>query len=466
MDDSVRTSPSSIEAEHGILSSAFLDPRRTMEACHKAGIRPEHFYHPANGVVFNLLLDFWMENEPIETLTFIQVLRDQKRLNDCAGQIRGQHCSGIAFISELATLLPTAANVGRYVEIVQEKYTLREFIRTFTDYAAKGYAEQDDVPALLSSAVEAVMKLVKLGEGRKINTRTTAELAERFMQGVDRRIRGEWKVEMPTGLRELDKMTLGFEAPLVTSIIGKPSDGKSSLAMNIAEHLAFVRGKRGGIISLDDSDDQVTTRFIQQMSRINMFEFKRTGDLGYGEYEKLKESAAKFASARDRIFIRDDGALSPAEIEATFATWKTQHGLDYAIIDHIQLARGNGNTRGKTEEAEQVSRSLKPLAKRFGIPLIVLSQVTEDKHNAGSYSTKNSKALEEDSNNVWAISRSKDTTDAFINISKQKDGPRDVSVPVSYLAYCTRFTDREPAFAEQSELVHMHDPKKKTGQRK
>lgn len=436
-----RLLPQSPDAEQGVLSSFLLSPNQVGEICQQKGITTEYFHIPSHALIFQTLLEFWRENEPLDFITLTDVLRDRGKL-DQAG--------GAAFVTGLFTFLPTAANAGYYVETLKDKFTLREVIRVCTEAAARGYDEQDDIQRLLSGIVDAMLKIVKMSEGQKTHSRGMKELVMRSMDRIDKRLNGEWSIEMPTGIKALDDATMGFKAPMVTMIVGKPSDGKSSLAMNIAEHLAIICKKKVGIISLDDSDDQLTNRLIQAMARVNLWEIERTGQATGEDMRRIAVAATKLANADDRMFIRDDGGLTPVEISATFATWKSKHGLDFGIIDHIQLAKGDGNHRGKTEEAEQVSRSLKPMAKRFGIPLLVLSQVTEG--SDGSYSTKNSKALQEDANNLWTISHVKDSTDAWINISKQKDGPRGANIPVSFFRQFTRFTAREKD-PEQPELL-------------
>jgi replicative DNA helicase len=804
-----RTTPASEEAEQGILASAFIDPKRALDACAEAGIQTTHFYYPAHGAIYGLLAEFWRDNEPLDVITFTQVMRDREMLNQCGGTVRGQQCSGVAFLTELATLLPTAMMIDRYIEIVKGKAIRRQIITECTAIVSEAYSAGSEDAEIFNEAEAALMKIVKMQEGQMTHTRDIRELVMRSMARLDQRLTGDWRVDMPTGIKALDEATMGFKAPMVTAVCGLPSDGKaqpldamiltpsgfvkmgdikigmdvltpsgipakviritprgirpisrvilsdgtetrccqdhlwftttkaertkgisgsvkvtadiaktvirqdggrrnhalpqsqpihfaplnnpillhpwlmgaligdgklrngntsfckpeadvqhhlisvlpecdgtspirgglrirrkirskdksftkqaiehyglsvkspqkfippdylfancetriellrglidtdgsinrtvveysttsmqlakdvsflarslgmmvvrakdritkyphkgeirngkksariqihynpnllpfssakhvlrsrnpqipwrkvhrsiveirdageaecqcitidspyglyltddfipthnSSLSLNIAENLAIYHGKRVGIISLDDSDDQVADRLIQQMARVSRWGIEKSGSLSDWDRDKITHAAKILAECSDRLFIRDDGGLTPAEISATFATWKAKHGLDFGIIDHIQLARGDGKTRGRTEEAEQISRSLKPMAKRFGIPLLVLSQVTQGKD--GEYATKNSRALSEDANNVWAISRVKDSTDAFINISKQKDGPRDVSVPVTYLAYCTRFVDREKDESAQPDLVPMAPPPKKS----
>lgn len=438
-----RLLPHAAEAEKGVLCSFLLCPREIGQMCIEQGITADHFYFPAHGLIYSTLLEFWHENEPLDVISLTVDMRNKGTL---------AQVGGAGFLTDLCGYLPTAANAGHYLEIIREKYILREVIKIGTEAACRGYDEQHDVPKLLTETVESMMKVVRLAEGKKNHTRTMRQLMHRAMQRIDARREGEYKVEMPTGIKALDRACLGFSPATVTIILGAPSDGKSSLAMNIAEHLALECGKRVGILSLDDTDDEVATRLLQQRARVNMFEFEQTGVLTPDEEDRIKNAAIEFGQAEDRLFIRDDGALTPSQIYATFSKWQAEHGLDFGIIDHIQLARQDGISRGSTEDSNQVSRSLKPMAKQLGIPLLVLSQRTETA--AGHYKTKNTSSLQEDANRIWTISRKEEegSTDAWINIGKQKNGPTP-KIPVSYFREFTRFCDRDHVAEEQPALI-------------
>lgn len=453
----LRETPASIEAEQGLLCSAFIDLRRTMEICAELGITSGHFFYPTNATYFALLSEYWMDNEPIEDVGFQQILRDRGSFAKLGGKIKGEQLHGAPYFTAIRIYVETSWNAENYAKIVWEKFILREVIRITSTATGSAYDQQDDIPGLLSGTVDSMMKIVRLAEGQRIKQRTMQDLAVRFTARIEERLSPEWRVEMPTGIRALDKACLGFKAGTVTMLVGKPSDGKSSLAMNIAEHLAMDMGKKVGIISLDDTDDEVFDRLVQQRARVNLFELEATGKMPREDREAMQQAAVEYAHASDRLFIRDDGAMSPAEINATFANWKAKQGLDFGIIDHIQLARGDGTTRGGTEEANQVSRSLKPMAKRFNIPLLVLSQTTEVEK--GVFRTKNTTSLQEDANRLWMIKRVEDSTDAFINIGKQKNGPKSV-VPVKYEQAFTRFSDRD-CEPEQQELVNIPPAKRR-----
>lgn len=458
-----RTSPASPETENGFISIALIDAQRAFTAAAEVGLTKHDFHQPSTSLIFDILQEYWMDNEPVDTAILTRLLRDRELLSTCGGRINEEHWTGAGYITALGSLMPTIHVADSYAATIKKKSARRRSIDHLSTTLDTAYDTTTDDAEFMEGAEKALMEIVKMREGEKINTRTMKELVMRAMERIDHRIHGDWKIEMPTGIAALDKVTLGFKAPMVTMVLGKPSDGKSSLAMNIAEHLALHCKKKVGIISMDDSDDQLADRIIQARSRVSRWEIEQTGHLSDQDRDLLLMAANDIGNASDRLFIRDDGGLTPSEISATFTAWKAKGGLDFGIIDHIQLAQtDNKKSDSRTSAAEEVSRTLKPMAKRLGIPLLVLSQVTED--NGGNYTTKNTRALGEDANNVWTLKRMPDSTDAWIHISKQKDGPRGISVPVKYEKEFTRFSDRDHGSVDDSQpdLVQMPPPAKRS----
>lgn len=461
-----RLLPSSEEAEHGIICSAFLNPPMVRAACEAAGLSAEHFYFPSNVTLFGLLLEFWNDNEPLEDVSFTQVLRDRSLLAGLGGKVSGAQWTGDAFFSSVRTFVGTAHYVDKYIEILREKYILREVIKIGTESASRGYDEQDDVPKLLSETVDRMMKIVRIAEGQKIHSRTMRELVRMALESFEKELETPGEIDMPSGIPSLDFYTDGFVAPEVTVIMAKPSDGKTALSLNIAEHLAVECGKRVGIISLEMSDVQLTKRLLFAMARVDTRQIKRAGALTEDERIAIIHAGQKLQEAP--IYIRDDGALTVGEINATAAAWAAKDGLDILIVDHAQLAKAGKETESRTSEVEQVSNAMKPIAKRLGIPLILLSQVTEDAK--GNYSSKNSKAIEADADNLWSLSHRREEdehgrkviVESFIVLAKQRDRERYVTVPLIFNESIQRFAAKsKEQETEQPELVNMGKPAKR-----
>lgn len=459
-----RLLPQAQEAEKGVLCSFLIAPREIGQLCTEHGVTPEHFYSPAHGIIYRTLKEFWDENEPADYVTITSYLKSKGMLDNIGGS---------AFITDLWTFVGTPANASHYISILREKFILREVIKICTEGAARSYDEQDDVPKLLSDTVDRMMKIVRIAEGQKTHSRTMRELVKLALDSFEAEMADPGHIEMPSGIPSLDFYTDGFIAPETTIILAPPSDGKTAIALNIAENLAVNCGKRVGIISLEMGDIQLTKRLLFSMARVNIREIKHRGYMTDEERDAIVAAGKRLQEAR--IFIRDDGALTTSEINATASAWKAQHGLDLLIVDHAQLARADRETEGRTSEVEAVSNAMKPIAKRLNVPLILLSQVTKTKEgDVVNYTAKNSKAIEADADNIWAISHTREKNeetgkleiiDTKIVLAKQRDRERYVTVPLIFNERIQRFAEKSKEEAEQPALIDFGKlnkrPKKK-----
>lgn len=440
-----RSLPSAPDAERGALCSFLISPRAVGQVCAEKGITPDHFYVHSHGMIYGTLLEFWQENEPIDIITICSHLRSVEKL---------ENAGGAHFITELSNFIPTAANCASYLETLREKFILREVIKISTAAASNAYDRQDDIPALLSGTVESMMKIVRIAEGSKIHSHPVDELVRMALDRFESDLARE-KPEMPTGIDLLDYYTGGFVAPELWVVAARSTQGKSAWAVNVMEHLAIDHGIPVGYISLEMGAVQLTTRLIFSRAKCDKEEIKRRKYMTDEERAAITQAGRDVAGARDRILIREDGALTPSEISATASAWKAKYGIRVLFIDHAQLAKSDGKTSGRTEEVEAISRSMNPLAKRLDISIVILSQVTmTEKNGVETYSAKNSKALEEDADKLLFISHI--DSGSWIKISKNREGERGISVPVNWNPKLQRFSDRqkEPE-PDQPDLVDM-----------
>lgn len=467
-----RRSPSAPEIEVAFVSIAMLDPARAFQAAAEVSLSKEDFYFPSYALLFGILQEFWQENEPITADILILTLKSRKVLEQTGGTIKGTHLSGHLFIFELESLMPTVHVAEAYAAIIKEKANRRRGTTVLGTLYESGFDESIPYEEWLTTAERLALEIVKMREGKKTHSRNMRELVKLALDSFEAEMANPGHVEMPSGIPSLDFYTDGFIAPEVTGIMAKPSDGKTALALNIAECLAIECGKRVGIISLEMSDVQLVKRLIFAMARVDTRHIKRAGSLTDDERDAIIHASQRLQDAH--IYIRDDGALTTSEISATATAWKSKDGLDILIVDHAQLAKAGKETDSRTSEVEAVSNAMKPIAKRLGIPLILLSQVTEDK--AGNYSAKNSKAIEADCDNIWSIShkREKDEetgrmviTSSFIVLSKQRDRERYVTIPLIFNESIQRFAEKskEQSDADQPALIDFGKaskrPKKK-----
>ena len=451
-----RLLPQSPDAEKGVLCSYLLAPREVGGFCAEKQITPAHFHIPAHGELFGVLQQLWDANKPIDFIILTELLRDTQRL-DMVG--------GAAFVTELFTFLPTAANLAYYVEIVQEKHTLREIIKVCTEYAARSYDEQDNVPNLLDD-VEG--KIFAIAQDRFKDK--TASMKDQVMQAIhaieelyERRgaITG-----LPTGLAEFDKMTDGLHAAEMIVIAARPSMGKTALAMNMAEHIALEEKRAVAVFSLEMSTSQLVQRMLCSRARVNLGNV-RNGFLSERDFPALTAAASKLAESK--FFIDDTPGLSILELRAKARRLKSQHDIAAIFIDYLQLLRSTSKRAQDNRQLEiaEISSGLKGLAKELNIPIVVLAQLNRNPEGRTGASLgrprlsdlRESGSIEQDADVVGLLIRDEyyaDTDEdkkeaegkATLIIAKQRNGPVG-DIPLTFLKEFTRFENRAREVAEE-----------------
>ena len=444
-----RLLPQSPDAEKGVLCSFLLMPREIGGLCAEKQITPEHFHIPAHGELYKVLLELWDAGKPIDFIILTELLRDRQRLDQVGGA---------AYVTELFTFLPTSANVGYYLEIVQEKHTLREIIKVCTEYAARSYDEQDNVPNLLDN-VEG--KIFAIAQDRFKDK--TASMKEQVMQAIhdiealyERRgqISG-----LETGLAEFDRMTDGLHGSEMIVIAARPSMGKTALAMNMAEHVALELKKPVAVFSLEMSTSQLVQRMLCSRARVNLGNI-RNGFLSERDFPALTAAASKLAESK--FFIDDTPGLSILELRAKARRLKSQHDIAAIFIDYLQLLRSTSKRAQDNRQLEiaEISSGLKSLAKELNVPIVVLAQLNrnpegrtgEAKGRPRLSDLRESGSIEQDADLVGLLVREEyyaDTDEdkkaaegkATLIIAKQRNGPVG-DVPLTFLKEFTRFENR------------------------
>jgi replicative DNA helicase len=446
-----RMLPSSPDAEQGVLSSFLLAPREVGGLCAEKQITTGCFHVPAYATVYAVLIEMWDGNKPIDIVTLTEVLRDRKQLDQVGGP---------AFITQLFTFLPTAANVGFYIEILQEKYTLREIIRVCTEAAARSYEEQGEVQSVLDE-VEA--KVFAIAQDR-YRTKTVG-MKEEVMAAInsiqDLYERRGGITGLPTGFADLDKMLDGLHPTEMIVIAARPSMGKTSLGMQIAEHLAVEEKLPVAVFSLEMSRQQLVQRLLSSRARVNLSKV-RDGFLAERDFPALTAAASRLAESK--IFIDDAAGLSILELRAKARRLKSQHGIAAIVIDYLQLLRSTSRKAMDNRQIEvaEISSGLKGLAKELNIPIVVLAQLNrnpemragESKGRPRLSDLRESGSIEQDADVVGLLVREEyyaDTEEdkkesegkATLIIAKQRNGPVG-DVPLTFLKEFTRFETRAP----------------------
>ncbi len=452
-----RTPPHSVEAEQGVLGSMLISPRETIAECVEK-INEEYFYVPAHRTIYDVLVELWNGGQGIDLITFTQVLRDRNLLDSVGGA---------ALVTNLFTFVPTAANVQYYLEIVRDKYILREIISAATESVRRAYEEQDEVNNLLD---EVEQKIFAVGEDRfKGQMLSMKEQVMSTLESIEKLFENKGAITgIATGFRDLDKLTSGLHRSEMIVIAARPSMGKTALAMNIAEHAA-VEGKLPvAIFSLEMSAQQLVQRMLCSRARVNLAK-TRDGFLAEADFPKLTHAASKLAEAK--IFIDDTAALSILELRAKARRLRAQQDVQLIIVDYLQLLRSTSRRSQDNRQLEisEISAGLKGLAKELAIPIIVAAQLNRNPEiRTGSgkgvprlADLRESGSIEQDADLVGLLVREEyyaDTDEereelkgkAQLIIAKQRNGPIG-DVKLTFLNEFTRFEDRADEAEEPAE---------------
>jgi len=452
-----RTPPNSVEAEQGVLGSMLISPRDTIAECVEK-INEEYFYVPAHQTIYTVLVELWNAGQAIDLITFTQVLRDRNLL---------ESLGGAAFVTGLFTFVPTAANVQYYLDIVRDKYILREIIAAATESVRRAYEEQDEVNNLLD---EVEQRIFAVGEDRfKGQMLSMKEQVMSTLESIEKLFENKGAITgVSTGFRDLDKLTSGLHSSEMIVIAARPSMGKTALAMNIAEHAAIQLKLPVAIFSLEMSAQQLVQRMLCSRARVNLAK-TRDGFLAEADFPKLTNAASKLAEAK--IFIDDSAGLSILELRAKARRLKAQQEVQLIVVDYLQLLRSTSRRAQDNRQLEisEISAGLKGLAKELKIPIIVVAQLNRNPEiRTGSgkgvprlADLRESGSIEQDADLVGLLVREEYYADsdeertemegkAELIIAKQRNGPIG-QVKLTFLKDFTRFEDRAEDAAEPEE---------------
>src|SRR5882724_7786753 len=440
-----RTPPHSVEAEQGVLGSMLISPRDTIGECVEK-INEEYFYVPAHQTIYTVLVELWNAGQAIDLITFTQVLRDRNLL---------EGVGGAAFVTGLFTFVPTAANVQYYLDIVRDKYILREIIAAATESVRRAYEEQDEVNNLLD---EVEQRIFAVGEDRfKGQMLSMKEQVMSTLESIEKLFENKSAITgISTGFRDLDKLTSGLHSSEMIVIAARPSMGKTALAMNIAEHAAIEVKLPVAIFSLEMSAQQLVQRMLCSRARVNLAK-TRDGFLAEADFPKLTHAASKLAEAK--IFVDDSAGLTILELRAKARRLKAQQDVRLIIVDYLQLLRSTSRRAQDNRQLEisEISAGLKGLAKELKIPVIVVAQLNRqpEQRTGGKprlSDLRESGSIEQDADLVGLLvrpemyeeddeARQEKSGEAELIIAKQRNGPVG-EIPLTFLKEFTRFETR------------------------
>ena len=434
-----RILPHSLEAEQSVIGSMIMDREAIVVASEL--ITGEDFYNRQYGVLFETMVELNDAGSPVDLVT----LQNRLREKDVPPEV-----SSLEFVRELITVVPTSANIKYYANIVAEKATLRRLIRLNEEIANTCYAGKESLEYILDDTEKKVFQLIQ-----KRSTDDYVPIRQVVMNALDKiEIASKNKgnvTGVPTGFIDLDYRTAGMQPSDLILIAARPSMGKTALALNIAQYVAFKKNLPVAIFSLEMSKEQLVNRMFSLESSVDAQKL-RTGQLNDQEWERLIESAGIIG--KSNLIIDDTPGISVAELRSKCRKYKLEQNLSMIIIDYLQLMTGSGRTDSRQQEISDISRSLKAIARELNVPLIALSQLSRaveqrPDHRPMLSDLRESGAIEQDADVVMFIYRddyyNHDTDKKGISeiiIAKQRNGPIG-TVELAWLPEYTRFANLE-----------------------
>jgi replicative DNA helicase len=438
-----RLPPQNIEAEQAVLGAIFLEPSSLTVATEI--LIPEDFYRASHQKIFNAMLKLNDDGKVVDLVTVTEELAAAKLIEDTGG---------VSYLSELASSVPTAANIEYYARIVEEKSLLRRLIRTATEIASDGYSREDEVEALLSEAEKNILAVAqRKNAGSFHNIKDVLVRTYDNIEEMHNRV-GEI-TGISTGFAELDRMTAGFQRNDLIIVGARPSVGKTAFALNIAANVATKTGENVAIFSLEMGAEQLVMRMLCSEGNIDAQRL-RTGSLTDDDWGKLTMAMGSLSNSG--IFIDDTPGVRISDIRSKCRRLQQEHGLGMILIDYLQLILGSGRSgENRQQEVSEISRSLKQLARELKVPVIALSQLSrgveqrQDKRPMMS-DIRESGSIEQDADIVAFLYRddyydkeSENKNIIEIIIAKQRNGPTG-TVSLAFVKEYNKFVNLETRY--------------------
>jgi replicative DNA helicase len=441
-----RPLPSNLDAERSILGAILLDNHVLNTAIEN--VRPEDFFLDQHRRVYTHMIALGESQQAIDLVTLTEELHRRGEL-EAAG--------GAPYLSALADGMPRVSNVEHYARIVKEKALLRNLIHTTHNIQQKALEGEDGADMILDSAESSIFALAE--DRVKAGLIPVKDIVRDNFERLERIFReGKSITGIATGYAELDKLLSGLQNSELLILAARPSQGKTALALNLAENIAIRSGMPVAVFSLEMSKESLLQRLVASVAQVDAHKF-RSGHLNREDWRRMTEALGTISSAP--LWIDDAGSTSVMEIGAKARRLKRDKGLSLLVVDYLQLITARGRFNSRQEEVASISRGLKGLAKELQIPVLVLSQLTRapEREERGPQLSdlRESGAIEQDADVVMFIYRPnwgkmdlspEERDQAEIVIAKQRNGPTD-KVKFVFRSRLTRFEEAAPdAFSQ------------------
>jgi replicative DNA helicase len=434
-----RTLPHNLEAERSVLGAILVHN----DAFNLAAqiVTEKDFFRDAHRRIFDKMIALNERNDAIDFVTLKEELARAGELDDVGGP---------AYIASLADGVPRATNVEYYARIVKEKSTLRSLIFAANKILTNAYEAEQEPDIILDEAESSIFSVAE--DRMKGGFVPMRDLVRESFPKIEQLFEQKRLVTgTPTGFVDLDEMTRGFQAGDLIIIAARPSMGKTSLVLNISQHVAMQPGMTVGFFSLEMSKEALFLRLLTTEAQIDSHRLM-SGAIGQKDYGRISHALESLSAMQ--LFIDDTSNMGVMEMRAKARRLQAEHGLNLLVVDYIQLMNGRGRFENRTLELAAISRSLKGLAKELHVPIVVLSQLsraaeTRSDHRPQLSDLRESGALEQDADLVILIYRddvynrdpnNADAGTAELIVAKQRNGPTG-TVKTAFLREQTRFAN-------------------------
>ncbi len=414
--------PQALEAEEAVLGSMMIDEDAANKAISILG-SSHYFYKDSHRKIFDAMLELMNNSNPIDTVSVSDELKKVKSLKSIGG---------IYYLTGLVDKVPTSARVETYAEIVKEKGMLRDLITTSHEISKKALDAGDSVGSILDQAEQSIFNLTEQKDS-KIYQHIEPILSSTVKRIEQIAANPGSTIGVPSGIIDLDKLTAGFQKGDLIIIAGRPSMGKTALALTVARNAAIESKSPTAIFSLEMSSDQLGQRLLTSEARVDNSHVRR-GSLPSGKWKNINIASGKLAQAP--LYIDDTPALSILDLRSRARRLKRERNIELIIVDYLQLMQGPKNSENRQNEISQITQSLKALAKELNIPVIALSQLSRaveqrTKKEPMLSDLRESGAIEQDADVVIFLYRpsvyDKENQDlkglAYLIVAKQRNGP-------------------------------------------
>ncbi len=429
--------PQNIEAEQAVIGTILIQDNSLLKVVEI--LSPSDFYLQSHKIIYETMLSLFDKKEPHDLITITGLISDRNQLNQVGGP---------AYLASLTDVIPFTGTLVHHARIIRKKSILRRLIQSCSEVAARCYDAQDDIETLVDDAEKIIFEIAQ--DGKKQGFEPLSRIAPKALDRITMLAsRKEHITGVATGYEEIDRMTAGLQPSDLIILAGRPSMGKTALAMNIVQHAGLIDKVPVAVFSLEMSMEQLCLRMLCSVGKVDSQKV-RTGNLGQDDWPRLTRATAQLTDAP--IFIDDTAGLTVLEMRAKARRLKSEHDLGLVVVDYLQLMQGKASIENRTQEISDISRSLKAMAKELEVPVIALSQLNrslesrQDKRPQLS-DLRESGAIEQDADVILFIYRDEVYNKSESNpsrglaeviVGKQRNGPTG-TITLTFIGEFTSF---------------------------